>query len=96
MTSIDATLGERGTRYGEFTDNAATSQAIKAALHQSIHWYDMAADQREALEMIGHKMARIVNGDANYVDSWHDIIGYARLVEERLTTKADSAKTRKK
>jgi hypothetical protein len=34
--------------------------------------------------MICHKMARIVNGDADYDDSWIDIAGYATLVAERL------------
>jgi hypothetical protein len=32
-----------------------------------------------------HKVARILNGDPDYADSWRDIIGYARLVEKRLT-----------
>jgi hypothetical protein len=41
-------------------------------------------DQSEALEMIAHKIARILNGDPNYVDSWLDIAGYATLVAERL------------
>jgi hypothetical protein len=34
--------------------------------------------------MICHKMARIMNGDPNYVDSWADIAGYATLVANRL------------
>jgi hypothetical protein len=40
--------------------------------------------QREALEMIAHKIARIINGDPNYADSWVDIAGYAKLVADRL------------
>jgi len=34
--------------------------------------------------MIAHKIGRILNGDPDYQDSWHDIIGYARLVERQL------------
>ena len=34
--------------------------------------------------MITNKMARIVNGDPNYIDNWHDIAGYATLVEQEL------------
>jgi len=41
-------------------------------------------DQREALEMIAHKIARILNGDPNYADNWIDIAGYATLVANRL------------
>jgi hypothetical protein len=44
----------------------------------------MYADQREALDMIAHKIARIINGDPDYADSWVDIAGYATLVSERL------------
>ena len=40
--------------------------------------------QRESLDMIVHKIARILNGDPNHVDSWHDIAGYATLVELEL------------
>src|SRR5690606_10084595 len=32
------------------------------------------------------KIARILIGDPNYADNWHDIQGYAKLVEERLPT----------
>jgi hypothetical protein len=39
------------------------------------------------MEMICHKMARIMNGDPNYSDSWHDIAGYAKLVADRLEGK---------
>lgn len=45
---------------------------------------DLAPDQRESLEMVMHKIARIINGDPNYADSWHDIAGYAKLVADRL------------
>ena len=34
--------------------------------------------------MIAHKISRIVNGDANYMDSWVDIVGYAQLVIDKL------------
>ena len=33
----------------------------------------------EALEMIAHKIARILSGDADYADNWVDIAGYAQL-----------------
>jgi hypothetical protein len=81
---IDNILQERGQRYGSFEDNAATSQALKKVLHMNDDWLNLNYDQREALDMICHKMARIINGDPNYVDSWADIAGYATLVANRL------------
>jgi hypothetical protein len=83
--SIDATLAERGSRYGSFTEHARITQAIKAAMADSPNWVRLAPDQRETLEMIAHKAGRILNGDPDYHDSWHDIVGYTKLVADRLT-----------
>jgi hypothetical protein len=44
----------------------------------------MTASQREALEMIAHKISRILAGDPHFADHWTDISGYARLVERQL------------
>lgn len=84
LVGVDATLAERGSRYGSFTGHAKITQNIKRAMQDSPNWEKLDDDQREALEMTAHKIGRILNGDPNYADSWHDIIGYTRLVEARL------------
>lgn len=81
---IAATLAARGGRYGAFADQAKTSQALVSVCHQSPNWELLAPDQKDGLYMIAVKISRILNGDANYLDSWHDIAGYATLVEDRL------------
>lgn len=83
-TSIEATLAERGSRYGSFTEHARITQAIKKAMADSPNWAGLAPDQKESLEMLAHKAGRILNGDPDYHDSWHDIVGYAKLVADRL------------
>lgn len=81
---VQETLNARGARYGDFTDNAAVSQRIKdAMMYDEAMWAKLNYVQREALTMIAQKIARILNGDPNYKDNWHDIQGYARLAEER-------------
>jgi hypothetical protein len=55
-------------------------------MQASPKWAQLADDQREALDMIVHKIGRILNGDPNYQDSWQDIVGYAKLVADRLTS----------
>ena len=80
---IDETLNEREDRYGRFKDHSRISQNIKGAMNDG-KWDDLSSDKREALEMIAHKIARILNGDPSYIDNWHDISGYARLVEMEL------------
>jgi hypothetical protein len=84
MSDIENTLAERGNRYGDFEGHARITQSLKLTMHCSPKWPYIAADMREALEMVAHKIGRILNGDPNYIDSWHDIIGYVRLVEQRL------------
>ncbi len=82
-SDIAATLAERGKRYGEFPEHARITQNIKRAMHCG-NWDRLADDQREALEMLAHKIGRILNGDPDYHDSWHDIVGYTKLVADRL------------
>jgi len=81
---IDTTLAERGTRYGSFAEHSRITQALKTAMADSPNWSKLAPDQKEALEMVQHKIGRILNGDPDYHDSWHDIVGYAKLVADRL------------
>lgn len=82
--NVDATLTERGNRYGKFKDHAKLSQHLKNVMCCADGWERLEPDMREALEMIQHKIARILNGDPTYADSWHDIAGYAKLVDDRL------------
>lgn len=81
--SVQETLQERGSRYGDFTENARISQQLKSLMAGFSGWGELNYVQREALTMIAQKIARILNGDPNYRDNWHDIQGYARLAEER-------------
>ena len=77
-------LSERGSRYGTLMSNATISQGLKEIIHSSSNWEAMPPDMREALDMIVHKISRIVEGDFNYDDSWIDISGYSTLIVERL------------
>ena len=82
--SIENTLQQRGTRYGEFPEHARITQNIKRATADSPNWQQLSDDKKECLEMVAHKLGRILNGDPEYKDSWHDIIGYTKLVENTL------------
>lgn len=86
--NVNETLKERGDRYGSFVGHAEVTQVLKQNIAVALKKRNkvLADDQQEALDMICHKIGRIVNGDADYADSWHDIAGYASLVDKRLTT----------
>lgn len=83
---IETTLNERGHIYGDFTEQCRIGQGIKAEMSKSKNWHSLTPEKREALEMIATKIARILNGDPDHQDTWHDIGGYARLVETTLET----------
>lgn len=84
MSDIENTLNERGSRYGHFKDHAHLAQSLKCVMQMHPEYRLLSDDMKESLEMIQHKIARIINGDPTYVDSWTDISGYATLVEKRL------------
>jgi hypothetical protein len=88
-TNVSAILEERGKRYGEFITHAKITQRLKAVAHAfaAEQGKTFDADQAEAIDMIFHKLGRILNGDPNYADSWVDIAGYAKLVADRLEQK---------
>ena len=80
--SIDSTLVERQKRYGDFSKHAQISQDLQRSMRKVAAWNDLSDTHREALQMIQHKVARILNGDPDYRDNWHDIQGYAKLAED--------------
>ena len=81
---LRATLDSRRKTYGDFTTHADITQALKDVMQATPNWQNLRPIHKEALEMIQHKIGRILNGDPDYADSWHDIAGYSALVEERV------------
>jgi hypothetical protein len=88
-TNVDAILAARGSNYGDFLSHAEVTQQLKNVMmaHLIKKQKTLIVDQQESLEMIFHKIGRILNGDPDYVDSWLDIAGYATLVADRLQGK---------
>lgn len=85
MSAVKTTLKARGKRYGTFSTGAEISQNLQAAMQDSPNWDSLSADKKEALQLIQHKISRMLNGDPEYKDNWHDISGYATLVEDTLS-----------
>ena len=82
--NVEAILNERQTTYGDYADVARTAQNLKHVLRAVGDNYPSKPYQMESLDMICNKLARIVNGDPDYIDSWDDIAGYATLVSKEL------------
>lgn len=83
MTDVADTLAERGQRYGDFTYHAEVAQALQDAMREGFSWAKVDPVKRQSLTVICDKIARIVTGDPEYRDNWHDIQGYAKLAEDR-------------
>lgn len=87
MTEIQTVLAERGSRYGAFSGHAQITQDLKSIMREAPKWDYLTDSQKEALEMVAHKIGRVLNGDPNYADSWVDIEGYVHLVVNQLEGK---------
>lgn len=72
-------LAKRALTHGDFGEVAIVAQNIRDGMRQTPGWAEMRFRQREALDMIASKIARIVCGDPGFADHWDDIAGYARL-----------------
>lgn len=80
------TLAERDKTYGCFSTGSKISQYLKGSKSLNPNT-ELTPSQAEALDMIFSKISRILNGDASYIDTWHDICGYAQLIEAELIEK---------
>lgn len=86
---LDKILKDRHNTYGSFMSQALLTQTFKEVARRSTNYEHMAVDQKEAIDMIFTKIARILNGNPNYIDSWTDVMGYAKLVADRLENQLD-------
>ena len=82
--STKEVLDERAKTHGDFTDNAEIAQRLKAVIYSGRHYQTLTLVEREALDMICHKMARAVSAEKYHQDNYVDIAGYATLVVERV------------
>jgi hypothetical protein len=79
------TLAWQRSGAGEGDDITVTlAPSLKQTLGETLGWQRLSPDKKEALEMIQHKIVRILNSDPEFHDSWHDIIGCAKLAADRV------------
>jgi hypothetical protein len=84
MSAIESTLKARGAEYGDYKEQAAFCVALKEAFRRHKAWQSLAPWQQDAIEMSMMKYSRIMTGNPNNYDSWHDIAGYNELVANQL------------
>ena len=84
--TTEKNLNQRAKTHGDFSEFAITARLLKGnvALRLKQNQKALNDTQSEALDMILHKIARIINGNPNEIDHWRDIAGYAELVVREL------------
>lgn len=84
MKPITDTLTERNSTHGDYHEQAELSQALQDTMRTGKNWRTLTKVQRDALTMMAVKISRILTGDPNHADSWHDAAGYATLAEREI------------
>ena len=84
--AVQDTLGQRAKTHGDFIINGGIMQTLKEECRAMLGWKRLLPHQKEALDMICHKVGRILTGNPNDPDHWHDIAGYSTLVENIIKT----------
>lgn len=80
---------ERGKTHGDFRDHARITQALKRVVNTEIvarinrGQSDLTDRQEEFLDMLMHKVGRIIAGNADFADHYDDIAGYAYIAIDR-------------
>lgn len=85
MIDLKAIIDEREAEYGSFFDKAVMIQGLKETVRLAPNWRKLASDQREALDMLMHKLGRVLYGNPDHLDSWVDAAAYLKLVADRIS-----------
>jgi hypothetical protein len=81
-------IAAREITHGDFRDVARIAQRFKA-IAQAEYKDKHGAVHREGMEMILHKIARMLAGDPDFDDHWKDVGGYAERVRTLLGKSID-------
>ncbi len=85
MTSTEQLVADRRETHGRYDDHARITQTFKMLMEQELAERSqrgqamLSYTQKESLDMILHKIGRIIAGEASFPDHWDDIAGYAKI-----------------
>ena len=76
---VEELLEERGKAYGSYREVAKTAQELKDTFRTKADWEYLLPEERESIDLICTKLARLLHGGGDKTDTLNDIAGYARL-----------------
>lgn len=82
------TIPNRDHQHGGMEAVGQLCQNLKGALRAGDNWHRLTPGEREALDMVAHKISRILSGaDPHDQEHWIDLAGYAHAaIRSRNTT----------
>lgn len=86
MTDVSDTLKNRQGTHGDYHEQAELFAALWRTAQTGPKFRALTDQQMGGLLMVLHKSSRILCGNPNEPDHWHDIAGYATLVERDIVT----------
>lgn len=84
MSDVSKTLQERHQTHGDYHEQAEFSQTLQDIIRTGANWRRLTKVQKDALTMMMVKVSRILTGNPNHADSWHDVAGFATLAERDI------------
>lgn len=81
--NTEALLTERGKTHGDYSRHADVTQTFKT-LQRRLQVRSLTVEEQEALDMIFHKLGRIITGNPHIRDHYDDIAGYATLASKSI------------
>ena len=79
--SVEDTLKQRKNVHGDYRRAAGIKDKMLEEFSKTDNWKQLGAEGHETIRMIVEKLGRIMYGDCFFSDHWHDIAGYATLME---------------
>ena len=76
---INVSLSKKEKTHCIYKETANLSQSLKDVMRSGRNWQNLNDQQKESLECIAMKLARLLNGNQNHRDHWDDVAGYATL-----------------
>jgi hypothetical protein len=82
--NITELVKTKAKTHGDFSVMAGLAQGLKSMIRLCPTHKQLNDVQSEAVDMILHKIGRLVAGDPNAREHWEDIAGYSKLVLDRI------------
>lgn len=79
--SVEDTLKQRNNVHGNYARSAGVKDKVLEEFSKTDNWKKLGAEGRQTVRMIVEKLGRVMYGDCFFPDHWHDIAGYATLME---------------